>query len=68
MKTTTNTNATSNNKPVHKIRLGSISAAIWENAFDTDKTTHRRFWSSRTATPRGTGRRPARFAPRISCW
>ena len=41
MKTTTNTNTTSNNKPVHKIRMGSISAAIWENAFDTDRTTHR---------------------------
>jgi hypothetical protein len=42
MKTTTNnTNTTSNNKPVHKIRLGSVSAAIWENAFDADRTTHR---------------------------
>ena len=30
--------AETNNKPVHKIRVGSITAAIWQNAFDDGKT------------------------------
>ena len=37
-KETTKATETNNNQPVHKIRVGSISAAIWQNAFDDGKT------------------------------
>ena len=29
------------NTPIHKIRVGSISVSIWQNAFDKGKTTYR---------------------------
>ena len=41
MKETTNQTTTEKNKPAHKIRLGSVSATIWENAFEDGRTTYR---------------------------
>ena len=42
MNDTTNTKKPSEtNKPIHKIRVGSISVSIWENAFDKGKPAYR---------------------------
>jgi hypothetical protein len=41
MNNPTNKKPTETNKPIHKIRLGSISVTIWENASDNGKTSYR---------------------------
>ena len=41
MNDTTATKTTETNKPIHKIRVGSISVSIWENASDDGRVTHR---------------------------
>ena len=32
---------TAKSKPAHKVRLGSLSVTIWQNAFDEGKPTYR---------------------------
>jgi hypothetical protein len=32
---------TGKNKPAHKVRLGSLSVTVWENAFDEGRPTYR---------------------------
>jgi hypothetical protein len=32
---------TGKSKPAHKVRLGSLSVTIWQNAFDEGKPTYR---------------------------
>ena len=69
MNDTTNTKKPSEtNKPIHKIRVGSISVSIWENAFDKGKPTYRAAWPRRTGTTRAIGRRRERFEPTTSSW
>ena len=41
MSETTTMNTTEKTKPVHKIRLGNLSASIWENTSDDGKTNYR---------------------------
>ena len=36
-------NETEKNKPAHKVRLGSLSVTIWENAFDEGRPTYRAY-------------------------
>jgi hypothetical protein len=41
MNETTTKNETEKTKPAHKIRLGNLSAFIWENVDDDGKTNYR---------------------------
>jgi hypothetical protein len=41
MNNTKKQQTTEKTKPVHKIRLGSISVSIWENARENGKTSYR---------------------------